>query len=54
MKGVVLSNLITVLFALAFIGYQVFYAQEALYPVWYVCCLAGVILFIWRIVRGDD
>jgi hypothetical protein len=46
--------LIVACFFISFIGYIILIDQSVLNPLWYGSALLGIILFIVRIVRGDD
>ena len=49
-----ISYLLTVLFfAFGFIGFAA-YAGSDMINIWYACIAIGVVLFLWRIGRGDD
>lgn len=45
---------IIVLFFISFVGYVALQNVALLNPVWYFSAALGIILFIIRIMRGDD
>lgn len=45
---------IVVLAFISFVGYVALQDVSALNPVWYFSAALGIILFIIRIIRGDD
>ena len=48
------SYLVTLLFfAFGFIGFAA-YAGHDRNNIWFACLAIGIVLFLWRIGRGDD